>query len=161
MRRDYSGSSDSLRSSPIIATACWPGCIWFLFFSSWREKASSTMLPTPILHCSRWARSALTGSTQNVAAHHGRDCLLHGALRCGAYIIAMLVPVASSGPVRNFALDKAPTCPKRSDGKNWCTRSHRFAIPYLGSAGSSRHHRRQLRRAEIVERFLACPLSVG
>jgi hypothetical protein len=26
----------------------------------------------------------------------------------GAYIIAMLVPVASSGPLRNFALDKSP-----------------------------------------------------
>lgn len=31
-----------------------------------------------------------------------------GLLAVGAYIIAMLVPVASSGPLRNFALDKSP-----------------------------------------------------
>jgi hypothetical protein len=31
-----------------------------------------------------------------------------GLFAVGAYIIAMLVPVASSGPLRNFALDKSP-----------------------------------------------------
>jgi hypothetical protein len=31
-----------------------------------------------------------------------------GLFAVGAYVIAMLVPVASSGPLRNFALDKSP-----------------------------------------------------
>ena len=91
------------------AIACWAGCSWCPWRCSSLPRAAGITWRRRIRWCWRWARRRRSGGWRSLPRWGRRtveDVFFAGLAVCGAYVIAIIFPLAQSGPLRSFALDK-------------------------------------------------------